>query len=1070
MTPCHRQRRWSCLLSVFAVVSWAAILFVPTARAQTISNLRELSEAINTGHRTNRNVDLEAVVCAASRPKVGVVIVKDETGIELLQIGDFGHELSPGDVIRIQRAACLLRKREMGIQISGMPIVNNDGLHAVRPVMAETRLRAGRIPITLEWFNYWRTFALDVSWTVPNLPTQIIESARLSHATVNESGETNFLPGLRAECYEGSWEVIPDFNLLRPVKTGVVTNFDLSIRSREERIGVRFSGFLEVPRDGRYQFSTWSDDGSMVFLGDQAISVVRRAHAEVPKATPGGHLGTIINLEDRCWTRVEGRVSFVSQTGEGVQFDLGTDRHVISIKLADAAGLDHTALVNARVQVTGIGRGILTANHTLVLGKVFAASAKDLVFIEPALGQGELTLPITSVEQVQGLPIDRAQQAVPVRIRGTVTGAMKTSQEHWMSFQDDTRGIFVRLTAISNAAPAFGEMWEVEGHSEAGDFAPIVIADKVTRLGEGFLPPPVKPTWTELLNGSRDVQWVELKGLVTDVHTNTVSLRLPEGRLDVELEGRFESELKPFLRAVVKIRGVLYAAWDAETREVRVGRVMMRNPTLSVDVPAPPDPFDAVLKTPRELLLFDAQATAFRPVKVHGQIVYADSTQLFLEEDGTGLRLLPVERTDVRPGDMVEAVGYPDIGRTELLLREALLRKTGKAPLPQPLTPDETELSHQNLNSTRVRVVGKLLGWHVEQGVPVLEMQSSARLFLARIAVAQTSPLSLRSGSRLALEGVFVGRGRNEHFDVDSESFELLLNSFADVTVLSQPSWWTLPRLLALMGLLLVFLAVTVVWNTQLRRLVEQRTHQLQHEIRERERIERQHALEAERSRIARDLHDDLGSSLTEISVLASTGQLPQTSTETQPRLFNAISKKARSLISALDVIVWAVDPEDNSLQSLADYLSGYTDEFFSHTKIACRFKVPISFPSITLEGRVRHDLLMVVKETLNNIVRHSDATEVEFRMAIAGTGLEIDIADNGKGIDDEAHSQGHGLRNLSTRLQNLGGSCVVQSPAGAGTSVKIRLPLAAAAGANPGPAAGEQIRRLSDSTPTQPS
>jgi len=174
----------------------------------------------------------------------------------------------------------------------------------------------------------------------------------------------------------------------------------------------------------------------------------------------------------------------------------------------------------------------------------------------------------------------------------------------------------------------------VEGHSAAGDFAPIVVADKVTRLGEGLLPAPVIPTWTELLNGSRDVQWAELKGLVTDVHSNTISLYLSEGRLDVELEGFFESDLKPFLRANVKIRGVLYALWNTATHEVRVGRVMLRSSRVSVEVPAPADPFDAVVKTPRELLMFDAQASAFRPVKVRGQSVYADATQLFLEDNG----------------------------------------------------------------------------------------------------------------------------------------------------------------------------------------------------------------------------------------------------------------------------------------------------------------------------------------------------------------------------------------------------------------------------------------------------
>jgi len=1030
------------------VLAFLAATFPGHLLAQTITNLQQLTGTFGALAAVERDVDLEVTVCAASRPTAGVLIVQDPSGVELLQVGPLAEQLVPGDRIRIRRSSCLLRERELGVELSAAPLVNNDGLHGAISKVGEAELKAGRIRLRVEWFNYWRTFALDVSWAGPGGELAFIASSNLSHAVITASGATNFLPGLQAEGYEGSWEALPNFDLLQPAISGVVTNFEDKPRTRDERIGIRYTGYLEVPSDGTYRFLVWSDDGAMLFLGDRHVPVLLLGHTNAPQARSNflPEVG-ISSPHERRWVSIEGRVGFVSRTGGGVQLEVGTDHHVISVSLADTSGLDLQSLANSRIRVTGIGRGVMTMDQTMVLGRVAAASAGDIHILDPAISKDEPSLPITSVAQVQSLPIERARQALPVRIRGTVTGAINTSQEHWMSFQDETRGIFVRLDAVTNAAPARGELWEVEGHSGAGDFAPIVVAEKAVRLGDGLMPTPVRPTWTELLNGSRDVQWAELKGLVTDVHSNNITLQLPEGRLDVELDGQFESELKPFLKAVVRVRGVLYAVWDASTREVRVGQVMVRNSAISVDVPAPTDPFDAVLKSPRELLLFDAQATAFRPVKVRGQIVYADPAQLFLEADGTGLRLLPVDKTDVRPGDLVEAVGYPGIGRTELVLREALLKRTGEKALPSPRSPSDSELSGQDLNLTRVRVEGRLLGWHAEQGAPVLEMQSDNRLFLARIAPAAAGTLALRPGSRLALVGVFVGHSGDERTGTKNQSFTMLLNSRSDVTVLSQPSWWTLPRLLALTGVLVVILVITVVWNTQLRRQVEQRTHQLQHEIRERERVERQHALEAERSRIARDLHDDLGSSLTEISVLASTGQHPLTSPDRQPNLFQSIGSKARSLISALDVIVWAVDPEDNSLQSFADYLSGYAEEFFSHTKVDCRFRVPMSFPSVTLEGRVRHDLLMVVKEALNNVVRHADATEVELRMAVADQVLEIDIADDGKGIDDEMHSRGHGLKNLSARLQKLGGSCVVESQSGDGTMVRIRLPLGASSG-----------------------
>jgi signal transduction histidine kinase len=133
--------------------------------------------------------------------------------------------------------------------------------------------------------------------------------------------------------------------------------------------------------------------------------------------------------------------------------------------------------------------------------------------------------------------------------------------------------------------------------------------------------------------------------------------------------------------------------------------------------------------------------------------------------------------------------------------------------------------------------------------------------------------------------------------------------------------------------------------------------------------------------------------------------------------LFRGIADKSRELVTALDIIVWAVDPKDNSLESVADYLSDFASEYLSHSEVACRFDIPIAMPSIVLDGRLRHALLLAVKETLNNIERHAHATEVEFRMTFAEDRLEIVISDNGKGFDAKTKRGGNGLKNLSLRL-----------------------------------------------------
>lgn len=1020
------------------------------ARAQTITNLQQLTQALASERQIVREVQLDAIVCAASRPDVGVLIVRDETGVELLELGNLGREFQPGEQVRLRAPNLLLRKRDLGVELSVAPTVNNDGAHLPRSAEGTVTLPAGRVPLRLDWFNCFREFSLEVSWAASNGPPQKLAAGRLWHAVADQTGRTNWLPGLRAEAYEGYWETAPDFSLLRPARTGVVSGFDTGFRTRDEMVGIRFSGFLDVPADSRYAFRVLSDDGAVLFVGPRELPVASVGFAHPPVPAPALYGEKMAGLTERRWAEIEGRVTFVIERGAGLEFDLRSDRDVISVRVVDANGLAPARLLNARVKVRGVAQGLLTSDGRIVLGRLAAASARDIAFSD------EPSRPITTIGAVQGLPIEEARRALPVRIRGVVTDAKNAPNQRWMSIQDDSRGIFVSLLSVSNT-PAFGESWEVEGHSGAGDFAPVIVASNLTFLGVGRLPEPVRPTWNELANGSRDVQWAELVGLVTAVQSNTVALLLPEGRLDVAMDDLFESDLKRFENCVVRIRGVLYASWDAATREVRVGHVMMRNASLHVDSPAPADPFDAVLKTPRELLLFDAQASPFRRVKVRGQIVYADATQMFLEQDGAGLRLLPAEPTDAQPGDVVEAVGYPEISKTARRLRQARLRRTGHAELPAARLLNESELTTEGLDSTRVRVEGKLLGWHFEQSAPVLEMQSGTHLYLAALkpGKAREFPL-LRPGSQLALAGVYVSRGRQRP-GAEAESFDLLLHSPADITVLSQPSWWTLQRLLIVVGSLLVALVFVVIWNRQLQRLVEQRTAQLQRETRERERVERQHALEAERSRIARDLHDDLGSSLTEISALAGTGLRRDEAALAAPAglrplpeehdaavLFHAIAEKARRLIVALDEIVWAIDPEDNTLQSLADYLSGYADEFFAHTNISCRFKVPMSLPAVTVEGRVRHDLLMAVKEALNNIARHAQATEAEFRMAVTDGALEIEIADNGKGFAGGPDQDGHGLKNLSARLRNMGGDCVVGSRAGGGATVKIHLPLPA--------------------------
>jgi len=839
---------------------------------------------------------------------------------------------------------------------------------------------------------------------------------------------------VRAECYEGYWFGLPNFQLLCPVIAVAATNVNIGLRTHDHRAGLRFDGYFEAPETGEYVFSLYSGDGARLWVGNVGVPVIKTG-TNVPPAAPSVIIGEpMASLYERRLVTIEGRVGFVSRSGKGLRLEVRSENESVLVAISDAGVLGAEDLMNAYVRVSGVAQGVLTQDRQVVMGKLAVVSSRELTVLRNPPGKGSLPPVLATLMQVQSLSSDDAARRLPVTIRGVVT-AIGQAKDHWMAVQDDTRGGFVNLDIVSNIVPVVGQYWTVIGYTRPGDFAPIVVAEHASFHGPGRMPGPVHPSWNQMVNGSMDVQFVEIEGLVTGVQSNLLSVLLPEGRQEIKMPEWEESELKPFIKAVVSIRGTLFAAWNAGTHEVRSGFFTMHNAAISVEKPSPADPFDAPEKTPRGLFHFDAKASPFQRVRVRGQVTYADPQRVFVE-NGAGIQIIPDTATDLHAGDLVEAVGYPEVAAAGPVLREALVRKTGDGVLsPAALVPD-AGLGDERFASTRISVQGNLVGQHTEDGTLVLQIETGTRLFPARVANIDPRR-SLRIGSRLSLTGIYFSIARNR--------FVLFLNTADDIAVISAPSWWTLQRLLIAVGALLVTLALAAVWIASLHRQVAQRTSQLQHEIRERERAERQQALESERSRIARDLHDDLGSSLTEINVLASTGQRPR-SGNAHPALFKAIADKARSLVAALDVIVWAVDPEDNSLQSLADYLSGYTRDYLSNSSIACRFKIPVTLPKATLDGQIRHAVLMVVKETLNNIVRHADATEVEFQMGIVDDHFEIIITDDGKGFDPNTEAGGHGLKNYSARLTTVGGSCQVESRPRVGTSIRIRLPLSARA------------------------
>ncbi len=201
--------------------------------------------------------------------------------------------------------------------------------------------------------------------------------------------------------------------------------------------------------------------------------------------------------------------------------------------------------------------------------------------------------------------------------------------------------------------------------------------------------------------------------------------------------------------------------------------------------------------------------------------------------------------------------------------------------------------------------------------------------------------------------------------------------------------------------------------------------------------------LERERARIAADIHDDIGSRLTQ---LVLHGEVVQSELDgdspVRPQL-ERICEEARQVLATMDEVLWAVNPARDTLRDFTAFVCCYAEDYLKPTGIQCRLEVDPEMPAAPLDLPLRRNLLMAIKETINNTVKHSGATELSLQIHRAGQKLHLVVQDNGKGFDQtQVDRDRHGLTNLTRRMKELGGSCRVISQPGAGCRTEFVVPL----------------------------
>lgn len=209
--------------------------------------------------------------------------------------------------------------------------------------------------------------------------------------------------------------------------------------------------------------------------------------------------------------------------------------------------------------------------------------------------------------------------------------------------------------------------------------------------------------------------------------------------------------------------------------------------------------------------------------------------------------------------------------------------------------------------------------------------------------------------------------------------------------------------------------------------------------------MEQQQMLERERTRIARDIHDQVGANLTQVALL---GELIETDKEFPADVevhAQQISRTARDTTKVLDEIVWAVNPANDTLEGLVTYFCKHAQEYLTVAGVRYRYDVPQQIPATALPPDVRHNVFLAAKEAVTNVVRHSGATEARVRLLLHPDRFVLEVEDNGRGLggmDPEAARLRNGLSNMRKRMDDVGGRFTIESAATAGAIVRLSCPL----------------------------
>lgn len=461
-----------------------------------------------------------------------------------------------------------------------------------------------------------------------------------------------------------------------------------------------------------------------------------------------------------------------------------------------------------------------------------------IVFLySAARGQNSNTAgELTSAEQVRQLTPAQAALHFPVRLRGIVTFC--DPNNYYFFVQDKSAGIYFRLDPSAEGAPlAAGQLIEIQGEADPGEFAPVVMARNIQIIGSGTFPNADPVSFEQIASGQKDSQFVEIHGIVraaqfdSDSGLFLVDIATGGGRITAYAKDLPVARTGDLVDSTIAVRGVCVTEFNHQRQLFDIRLLAPRPSDLVIETAAPKNPFNAPTLPIENLLQFTPQAPYGHRVKVSGTVIYRqDDDVLYIEDQTEGLFVETRQVGSLLPGDVVEVLGFPAKGEYTPMLQDGVFRKIASGTSPVPVSIETDEALKGTYDCRLVRIEATILDHARHSGEQFLVLQTPGGFIFHAYLESKSAGTDfsyLKNGTKVAVTGVCLietGNSWQAGQAWRAKSFRLLMRSAADVSVLRWPPWWNLQKLLWAFAFLGVVVVAAFAWVVILRRRVQEQT------------------------------------------------------------------------------------------------------------------------------------------------------------------------------------------------------------------------------------------------------